>query len=167
MIKNKSIIVKLDTNEGCNCNSIKDIQLAIKENRDIVTSLTYAIDNTYILKGITILHEQNKSIKPYSKKRAKLERERYSILTNDLNKCYICGAKENIHIHEIYFGKNRQNSMKYGCCVPLCFYHHNGSKHAVHYDKYLDDLLKEECQRKFEKEHSREEFISIFGRSYL
>jgi len=59
MIKNKSIIVKLDTNEGCNCNSIKDIQLAIKENRDIVTSLTYAIDNTYILKGITILHEQN------------------------------------------------------------------------------------------------------------
>lgn len=108
-----------------------------------------------------------KPIKKVSKKRAKAERERYSILTNDLNKCYICGAKENIHIHEIYFGKNRQNSMKYGCCVPLCFHHHNGSKHAVHYDKYLDDLLKEECQRKFEKKYNREEFISIFGRSYL
>lgn len=31
----------------------------------------------------------------------------------------------------------------------------------------IDDLLKEECQRKFEKEHSREEFISIFKKSYL
>ncbi len=113
------------------------------------------------------IKKSDKPIKQYSKKRAKLERERYSILTNDLNKCYICGAKENIHIHEIYFGKNRQNSMKYGCCVPLCFHHHNGSKHAVHYDKYLDDLLKEECQIKFEKEHSREEFISIFKKSYL
>ena len=39
----------------------------------------------------------------------RLERMRYSILTKDLDHCYICGSIKH-SIHEIYYGKNRVNS---------------------------------------------------------
>ncbi|HHX70778.1 MAG TPA: hypothetical protein GX708_22350 [Gallicola sp.] len=70
-----------------------------------------------------------KPIKPYSKKRAKLERERYSIFTNNLN---LCIENKNhtgeIDKHEIFSGKNRLKSMKYGLVVPLCRNCHENPK---------------------------------------
>lgn len=94
----------------------------------------------------------------------KLEKNRYSILTNDLNHCYICGMPKQ-HLHEIYFGKNRTNSMMYGCVVPLCYEHHEGSM-GVHNNSMLDLKLKKECQKKFEEIYSIP-FISVFYKNYL
>ena len=78
-----------------------------------------------------------------------LERKRFSILTNDLKHCYICG-KPNPQLHEIYYGVNRKNSMKYGCVVPLCLNHHTGYD-GVHNKSTLDKQLKIICQKEFKK----------------
>ena len=91
---------------------------------------------------------------------------RYSII-QDRKQCYVCGTTKNINIHEIYFGKNRQNSIKNGFCAYLCGIHHNLSNAGVHFNKELDLKLKQECQRKFEETHTREEFMNIIKRSYL
>ena len=41
------------------------------------------------------------------------------------------------------------------------------SNHGVHFDKAFDLRLKQECQAKYEEVHTRDEFMSIIGRSYL
>ena len=94
--------------------------------------------------------------------------KRYSILTNDMKKCYLTGTTQNIHIHEIYFGSaNRKKSIEHGFCVPLKAELHNMSSNGVHFNHELDLRLKRECQAKFEETHTREEFIRIIGRNYL
>ena len=95
----------------------------------------------------------------------RLERNRYSILTNDLNHCYVCGKLKNA-MHEIYYGRNRINSMKYGCCVPLCLEHHTGHS-GVHNNIDLDNKLKQECQKKFIEVYPDINFFSIFYKNYL
>lgn len=94
---------------------------------------------------------------------SKLEKNRFSILTKDLSKCYICGMPRQ-ELHEVFYGKNRTNSMIYGCVVPLCYEHHRGNT-GVHHNCLLDERLKRECQIQFEKTYSIP-FISIFYKNY-
>jgi len=69
--------------------------------------------------------------------------------------------------HEVFYGtKCRQLSIKYGMQKDLCPEHHRGPA-GPHKNKEYDLLLKREAQKKFEIEHSRAEFIKIFGKSYL
>ena len=89
-----------------------------------------------------------------------------SIMSNE-RKCYVCGTTYNLHRHHVYAGRNRQPSEKYGFWCYLCLYHHNGSNEAVHFNRELDLKLKEECQRRFEENGTREEFVKIIGRNYL
>ena len=96
---------------------------------------------------------------------SKLERNRFSILTNNLKKCYICG-RPYPELHEVFFGRNRTNSMIYGCVVPLCFEHHRGNS-GVHHNDLLDNSLKVKCQRQFELTYPDLDFRSIFYKSYL
>lgn len=95
----------------------------------------------------------------------RLERMRFSILTEDLDHCYICGAIKH-SIHEIYFGKNRVNSMKWGCCVPLCLNHHTG-RDGVHNNIEVDIMLKRLCQLQFEKTYPDINFLDIFHKNYI
>ena len=91
-----------------------------------------------------------------------------SIIQKDMTRCYVCGTTLDLHTHEIFYGTaNRKQSIKYGCYVRLCGRHHNLSNEGVHFDKKLDELLKQTCQRKFEETHSRDDFIRIFGKSYI
>ena len=92
----------------------------------------------------------------------KLEKNRYSILTNDMEHCLICKSPF-VDIHEIYGGSNRKVSMKNGFTVPLCREHHR----TATIDSFASTFLKVKCQKEFEKEHTREEFISLIGRNYL
>lgn len=88
-------------------------------------------------------------------------------ILQDGKKCYFCGTAQNLHQHHIFYGSNRSNSEKYGFWVYLCALDHNMSSEGVHFNKERDLALKRECQRKYEEEHSREEFMSIIGRNYL
>ena len=93
-----------------------------------------------------------------------------SILQGKIKKCYITGTEYNLHKHHIYFGTGKRAiSDKYGFWVWLTGELHNQSELGVHgkdgHD--LDIKLKQDCQRAFEKNHSREEFIGLIGRNYI
>lgn len=97
------------------------------------------------------------------------------------HQCYICknflgdwSEKKDLEEHHIFEGvANRRLSEKYGLKVYLCRHHHtgdiNGSRDAVHSkgDNDFDLRLKQIAQMIFEKEHSRAQFMSIFGKNYL
>lgn len=81
--------------------------------------------------------------------------------------CIICGSPYVEH-HHVFFGTaNRKVSDKYGYVVELCHYHHNEPPMGVHFNKEFDLMLKQQCQRDFEKNHTREQFIKEFGRSWI
>ena len=91
-----------------------------------------------------------------------------SIISNE-RVCLVCGTPINIHKHHIYEGTGRRKlSEQYGCWCYLCARHHNMSNQGVHFNKTLDLKLKEQCQKAWEfKYGAREEFIKVFGKSYL
>lgn len=103
-----------------------------------------------------------KQIKKKSSKLTKIEKERLSILTDDMKHCYICG-KEKKHIHEIYGGRNRQISMKNGFVIPICEICHSKTETDMDFDK----KLKRECQMKFEEKNTRYEFLKLIDKNYL
>lgn len=70
-------------------------------------------------------------------------------------------------ISVFYGNSNRKQSEKYGCWVWLCGRHHNLSDYGIHFDKDLDLKVKKLAQSKFEENHSRQEFMQIFGKNWI
>lgn len=105
---------------------------------------------------------QKCNIKNKSNKLIKAEKKRFSILTNNLKVCFECGRPKK-HIHEIYKGANRQASIKYGFCIPICEECHSRTEIDIDFLRKFQIL----CQKEYEKMHSKEEFMRIIGRSYL
>lgn len=91
-----------------------------------------------------------------------------SILQNK-KECYVTHSTQGLHLHHIYGGHGRRTrSDDHGFVVWLRADWHKDANYAVHNNnKALDLHLKQECQRKFEETHTREEFIAIVGRNYL
>lgn len=76
------------------------------------------------------------------------------------------------HRHEIFFGTaNRKKSIKYGLVVFIRPEDHNMSEYGVHnqkgheFDMYLKKLGQERAMDEYS--WTTEEFIEIFGRSYI
>lgn len=102
--------------------------------------------------------------------------ERYTILVPDFKTCFVCGTSENIHIHEVFFGSNRDKSIADGLCLPLCGYHHNLSKDGIHFNKQLDNYVKKQsekiwiehyCDNSLTKEEKIQKFRDRYGINYL
>lgn len=92
-----------------------------------------------------------------------------SIIQNN-KECFVCGTKNNLHKHHIFEGRNRSNSEKYGCWCFLCNIHHNMSGKGVHFNKELDNRLKELAEIKWlcqDYDRNINDFIDIFRRNYL
>lgn len=91
-----------------------------------------------------------------------------SIVENE-KRCFLCGYTYGLDKHHIYSGGNRQVSENNGFWVYLCRRHHTGTNYSVHGDPdhKLDKELKQICQRIYEREHTREQFIKLIGKSYL
>lgn len=106
--------------------------------------------------------QNNNKMRLKSNKLAKLERNRTSLFTDDLEHCIICN-KDKEHLHEVFPGAFRQRSMNQKMVLPLCSFHHA----QIHKKIELSLYWKRLCQQKFEESHTRDEFIKIFGRSYL
>ena len=94
--------------------------------------------------------------------------KRFSLL-QDTKQCYVCGTTQNIHIHEVFYGRNRQNSIKDGCCAYLCGKHHNLSNEGVHFDNKLDMMLKKQMELCWCKYYNKtpEEFAKRYDCNYL
>lgn len=86
-----------------------------------------------------------------------LEKNRYSIITEDLNNCIECPNKAS-DINEIFMGRNRLNSMKNGLCIPLCRKCHK----KYHNDRNMQLKWMKIGLDAYLKNHSIEEFRDIF-----
>lgn len=70
-------------------------------------------------------------------------------IIQDNRECYIC-RNPFTEEHHVYYGTaNRKLSEKYGLKVWLCPYHHRGIG-GVHFNKELDNRIKEVAREKFE-----------------
>ena len=87
----------------------------------------------------------------------KLEKNRYSIFTDDLKHCIICGLP-NPDINEIFMGRNRKNSMIYGMCIPLCRFHHM----QYHSDRGMQLYWMQKGRVEFIKKYSEDEWLKTF-----
>ena len=101
-------------------------------------------------------------LKKRTYKQTKLEHNRFSILTNDLEHCAICGAKK-VHLHEVCFGRNRLNSIKYGLVIPLCTSHHV----EMHRNKEWQEYWHKKGQQAFIVHYPNLDFMEIFKINYL
>lgn len=108
--------------------------------------------------------EYKKSTKQ-SNKHKKLDNTRFSIITKDLNHCYICG-KTREALHEVFYGAYRHVSIKYGMVIPLCLNHHTGGFKSLHRDRELDLYYKRLAQSIFEEKYSHELFMKEFNIDY-
>lgn len=104
----------------------------------------------------------------------KKKKHKASILQEKDGRCYLCMAMNDdyrihpvVHDHHIFNGPNRAISEELGLKVWLCPEHHVIGKAAVHNNSENMKLLKRKGQLEYEKDHTREEFIKRFGRSYL
>ena len=101
--------------------------------------------------------------KPTNKKKNKIK----TPIPNTDKYCVGCGVNYNLEIHHVFGGANRNNSNEYNCTEWLCSNCHRGNNGVHGINRYLDTKLKQEHQERLEKEMTREEFLRIFGRSYL
>lgn len=108
------------------------------------------------------------TMKQKSSKLAKLERNRFSLFTDDLEHCIICG-KSPVNKHEIFGGRNRLNSIKYGLVIPLCTCEHHDQVNCkgIHFDKKLQDEWHIKGQTKFNEVYPDLRFENIFKINYL
>lgn len=89
-------------------------------------------------------------------------------ILQDEKKCYATGSTFNLHRHHVYGGTaNRKISEREGFWVWLRADFHNMSDYGVHFNPEFDLQLKQECQRTYEHDHSRGDFIKLIGRNYL
>ncbi len=109
-------------------------------------------------------YKEYKTYKPLrqkSSKQAKFEENRFSLFTDDLSKCYFCSKPKN-DIHEIFGGRNRTTSMKYGLCLPVC-----RSCHIKYQNNPLfNEIWHVRGQIKFEEVYSGLAFLEIFKKNY-
>ena len=101
-------------------------------------------------------------IKKRTYKLAKLEKNRFSIITNDLDHCIICGKKKD-NLHEVFAGRNRLNSIKFGIVIPLCLKHHQ----EIHKNKDLWDIYHKKGQAIFNNAYPNLDFLDVFKKNYL
>ena len=90
----------------------------------------------------------------------------YSILQGKSKRCYFTDTETGpLERHHIYFGAGmRQISDKHGFWVWLKPEWHRGTSGVHGRDGHKVDLrLKQDCQRRFEETHSREEFMAIIS----
>ena len=97
-----------------------------------------------------------------------------SIMQEEDGTCYLCRklysdyGKKYTQEHHVIFGRGRRRlSEKYGLKVYLCLQHHKEGKDAVHNNRDMADLLKEEAQRIFQKNFPKLNFREIFGKNYI
>ena len=104
------------------------------------------------------------------------DKDRFSIVIPGLRKCYVCRTTEDIHLHEVFGGSNRAKSKEDGCVISLCGNHHNMSKAGIHFNKGLDEHVKQQteriwietyCDDSMSKEEKINAFIKRYGINYL
>lgn len=85
-------------------------------------------------------------------------------IMQDERRCFITGCTQNLDRHHVFHGIRRKAAEEYGCWVWL--------RHDLHMElhdknKDLDKMIERACQERFEEIYSHQEFMDVFGKSYL
>ena len=91
----------------------------------------------------------------------------HSIITDNDDRCFICGSYRLIEIHHIYGGAFRNKSTKYGLVVPLCKSCHNLPPNGAHFNRETMDYLRRIGQKAFIEHYPDKDFMEEFGRNFL
>jgi len=85
-------------------------------------------------------------------------------IMQDEKKCFLTGCEERLDRHHCFHGARRKAAEKYGCWIWL-----RRDLHRELHDqnKELDRMIQRACQERFEEIYSHEEFMAVFGKSYL
>ena len=111
-----------------------------------------------------IEYKEQKTLKKATYSHFKKEKERFSIIYQDLTKCAECGSKiGHIDKNEVYEGSKRSVSMENGFVVPFCIKCHD----RFHNDREFALKYKRMFQIAYEKKHSRQDFLNLIHRNYL
>lgn len=121
-----------------------------------------------------LLFLRNKSGGGRRPKVKRRKKHKASILQEKGSPCYLCMKmrphyewQKAVHEHHIFGGSNRDKSEAEGLKVYLCLDHHINGKEAVHNNAELMRELRQDGQKAFEQNHTREEFMELFGKNYL
>lgn len=92
-------------------------------------------------------------------------------IISESKRCYICGKKDNLHLHHIFGGTaNRKKSDEDKLTVWLCASCHNAIHTSVkEFDRWLAKALKQLGQQRYKEYYKKtdEDFIKRYGKSYL
>lgn len=103
--------------------------------------------------------KKSAEIKKKSNKLAKLERQRDKDIIKE-GICEFCGNySKKLDPHEVYGGSNRKRSIKHKFIKLIC--------RECHSNENIINQLRTETQKEYEKNHTREEFIKLIGKSYI
>lgn len=158
-IKNKEI--NLSQCKECDSKEYKkgSAKFSAKLSAKVCEKKSTSIKKSLVASGQT----KPAKLRNKSNKLAKLEKNRYSVFAKDLEHCYLCGKKKN-DLHEVYAGRNRINSIKYGFVLPLCRECHSLNQN----NPFFNDYWHKQGQLYWEEFIGmREEFIEVFRINYL
>ena len=140
--------LKIKLNKTFECKKKKKI-ISLEDCTNCFSKEYLVKSNQYQLKNTTI-------------KRAKLERKRFSLFSKDTKHCYFCSSSFELTWHEIFRGRNRSNSMKYGLCLRMCLFCHEKYQE----DKHFNDFWHVKGQATFEETYPELDFVKIFKKNY-
>lgn len=88
-------------------------------------------------------------------------------ILQDKKECFICHNPLGCEQHHVIHGTaNRKIADREGLWVWLCHDHHTGI-YGVHSHRDMDLGLIQMAQTKYEETHTRDEWRSLFGKSWL
>ena len=122
--------------------------------------------SAFLVKKSPKMPKKVQKLKKQSYKHQKADRNRFSIITDDLECCIICGTKKD-NLHEVFYGAYRHVSIKYGLVIPLCESHHTKGESAIHHNREFDLKMKFLAQKIFVSKYSLDLFIKEFGMDYI
>ena len=110
---------------------------------------------------------------PKRKKKKKRVKRKNSLIHQKDGTCYMClklYGKSKIfpivHKHHAFLGPRRETADREGLFVFLCPEHHEFSKDAVHEKHENLRIIQRDCQKAWEQEHTRTEWMELMGRNY-
>lgn len=141
----------------------KEYKTKLKDNSSYKKSTTFS-QNSANTRNKNNNCTKTAKMKNKSKKLAKLERDRFSVFTDNKDKCMFCNATTNLSWHEVFAGRNRQNSMEDGFCLRMCLLCHEEKQE----DAQFNEFWHRKAQLYYERNiGDRKQFIARYRRSYL
>jgi len=157
--------------EECYCckNKILPQKEYNNNNKKSRKSTIFNKNSTFQVKNSPKMSKKVQKLKKQTYKHQKADRNRFSIIVDNLSICCFPGCECNTEInkHEVFYGAYRHTSIKWGLVIPLCEKHHTIDNSSIHENREFDLAMKFKAQSIFEKKYSHDLFLREFKIDYI